>query len=153
MERETKDFGDEIRALAYRVFGLLHHYIDVHNDMLGRKWLRWLRRIDFEANATKLAQISRALALARTHALEIQSSAGLAAGHQEYLRVLVGYIDALSHTVELLAGVAKRLAGSARGEPYSLTDYRREMKEYQLAAEHYREIGESLKGAWDTAEL
>jgi hypothetical protein len=144
---------DELRALAHEVFGLLEGYIAVHNDMLGRKGLTWLKAIDFEGNAQKLAQIHQGLEAARSRALALASSTKALVRHREYLQVLVGYVEALSYTVGLLQKIATNLSQKARGAPYAMSQYLQDMDTYEASVSRYTTVGETLKAAWDRAGL
>ncbi|OFW37331.1 MAG: hypothetical protein A3J28_07755 [Acidobacteria bacterium RIFCSPLOWO2_12_FULL_60_22] len=144
---------DLVRALAYEVFGLLEHYIQVHNDMLGRKWLAWLQPIDFEGNARKLTHIDQVLENARLQALELQSSSQALARHREYLRVLVSYVVALSDTVSILRDIAENMSKKARGGQYDMSQYQQDMDNYKVSVQRYKNAGEILKVAWAKAGL
>lgn len=144
---------DQIRALAYEVFGLLQNYVQIHNDMLGRKWLAYMKAIDFHGNAAKLSQIEQGLQDAKARALALHSSPSAHTRHREYLQVLLDYVEALSETVRLLRGVADNMMRKASGGDYAMGQYRQELDHYKASVERYTSIGETLKAAWDGARL
>ena len=146
---------DLVRALAYDVFDLLQDYIQVHNDMIARERLAYLKPINFEGNALKLSQISQALQRKNSQALSLQRSPQALARHKEYLRNLVSYVEALSDTVNLLHDVTSKLSQMAHSEnrDYTMSQFLEDMDNYKTSAEHYRASGEILKKAWDKAGL
>ena len=145
---------DELRVLAHEVFGLLSEYIEVHNDMIGRKWFAWLRKIDFGANSRRLAEVGAGLDASRQQAVLLQQRPDALSRHREYIAAMVSYIRELSHTVAMLGLVAARLGQQAKGaDRYDITEYRQEMETYRASVERYTEAGHMLVAAWNKAGL
>jgi hypothetical protein len=144
---------DQVRALAYEVFGLLNLYINCHNDMLGRRWLAWVRPIDFGGNARKLGQVHAGLQASRSTAVALKASPQSLPRHRDYLSVLLAYLDALSDTVTMLRDVAVRMNAKASGGRYEMAEYRGHMNTYLGSVDRYTQAGEDLKAAWDRAQL
>ena len=114
---------------------------DVESDTLNSNLLSLFKRKDFPGNESKLL-------VTRGKLIELQASLDAHFGKSDGIDSVVIesklYAQALTISTSKLLYINDRLHQKARGEPYSMTEYTKDVNEFKSLQHQYCAIGERM---------
>lgn len=141
--------NERIYTKVIETHQLLNEYITIHDELIASpKGLigilkKIFKPIDFSSYVQRLSTITKSLT-ENLSELELLDNHSLRENELQLKQILSRFIIDLLKTVEKLSEINKKLAQKAEGKTYSMSEYNKDMKEYQDLVDSYTATGSQL---------
>jgi len=144
----------QVEELTYAVNNMLTLYVEVHDGIFTHPWWRSIpipglfKKIDFARYAIQISHIEKQLSEVEVHIAALYAVA--MPNEKEFVGALHQYTKALIGAEAALAVVVRRMHGKTEGQPYSLSEYHRDVAIYKEAEKPYHALGADMNRIWLT---
>ncbi len=128
---------------------LLNKICAVESDVLDTSLKGLFRKKDFLGNAEKLSTYTQSL---QTICQEFKNSESNDRDIEQLISIATDYCEALLSSTMVLGKLNNALGCKARGLPYSLTDYNKDLNLFQNLQAHYLSFGDALNDAYQKCQ-
>jgi len=128
---------------------LLHKICEVESDVLDGSLKSLFRKKDFSGNGEKLASYTQTL---QSILQDLQRSNSSDKDVVKLIQIAIDYCNALLSSTMVLGKLNNALMCKARGLPYSLADYNRDLDLFRELQNHYLSFGDALNQAFQVCQ-